>query len=93
LADEPELIDRNEYGPAKEVLYKERGEILARAIDALPDKERTVVSFYYFEDLTMREMADAMHLTEGRISQLHSQAMIRLRTLLQDTRSEITLDA
>ena len=63
------------------------------AIEALPDKERIVVSFYYYEGLTMREMADAMHLTEGRISQLHSQAMSRLRNVLADTRPEITFDA
>ncbi len=57
-----------------------------------PDKERVVVSFYYFEGLTMREKADSLHLTEGRISQLHSQAMARLRTLLSDDEHELTAD-
>lgn len=75
-----------ESAPIAKLLRKERVEILAGAIERLPDKERAVVSFYYFEGLTMREMALAMGLTEGRISQLHSQAMIRLRGSLQAQR-------
>ena len=76
----------------KRVLRKERVEILAKAIARLPEKERIVVSFYYFEGLTMREMAEALHLTEGRISQLHSQAMGRLRGALGPTREDISVD-
>lgn len=93
LTDEHEFSDSGDQGPMKNVLQKERVEILGRAIEALPEKERIVVSFYYYEGLTMREMADAMHLTEGRISQLHSQAMGRLRNVLADTRFEIAFEA
>lgn len=93
LTDDTEFTDAGDHGPMKNVLQKERVEILGRAIEALPEKERIVVSFYYYEGLTMREMADAMHLTEGRISQLHSQAMGRLRTVLADTRPEISFDS
>jgi len=82
--------DGGDQGPMRKVLRKERVEILAKAIEQLPDKERIVVSFYYFEGLTMREMADALHLTEGRISQLHSQAMARLRELLSDDEHDLT---
>lgn len=92
LTADPVFSDAGEQGPMKKVLQKERVEILARAIDGLPDKERTVVSFYYYEGLTMRETADALQLTEGRISQLHSQAMARLRSVLADTRAEIAFD-
>ena len=84
--------DGGDQGPMRKVLRKERVEILAKAIEQLPDKERIVVSFYYFEGLTMREMADALHLTEGRISQLHSQAMARMRELLSSEEHELTLD-
>lgn len=84
--------DGGDQGPMRKVLRKERVEILARAIEQLPDKERIVVSFYYFEGLTMREMADALHLTEGRISQLHSQAMARMRQLLSSEEHELTID-
>ena len=84
--------DGGDQGPMRKVLRKERVEILAKAIEQLPDKERIVVSFYYFEGLTMREMADALHLTEGRISQLHSQAMARMRELLSSEETELTAD-
>lgn len=93
LTEDNEFTDAGDHGPMKNVLQKERVEILGRAIEALPEKERIVVSFYYYEGLTMREMADAMHLTEGRISQLHSQAMGRLRNVLADTRPEISFDS
>lgn len=86
------LPEGGDQGPMRRVLRKERVEILAHAIEQLPDKERIVVSFYYFEGLTMREMADALHLTEGRISQLHSQAMLRLREILAAEEHELTLD-
>lgn len=84
--------DGGDAGPMRKVLRKERIEILAKAIEQLPDKERIVVSFYYFEGLTMREMADSLHLTEGRISQLHSQAMARLKTLLSDDEYDLTVE-
>ena len=91
-AAEDVVPDGGDAGPMRKVLRKERVEILARAIEQLPDKERIVVSFYYFEGLTMREMADSLHLTEGRISQLHSQAMARLKTLLADDEYDLTVD-
>lgn len=91
-AAEDVVPDGGDAGPMRKVLRKERVEILARAIEQLPDKERIVVSFYYFEGLTMREMADSLHLTEGRISQLHSQAMARLKTLLSDDEYDLTID-
>ncbi|MEW6269827.1 MAG: FliA/WhiG family RNA polymerase sigma factor, partial [Thermodesulfobacteriota bacterium] len=92
FAAEDVVPDGGDQGPMRKVLRKERVEILARAIEQLPDKERIVVSFYYFEGLTMREMAEALHLTEGRISQLHSQAMVRLRELLGSEEHELTAD-
>jgi RNA polymerase sigma factor for flagellar operon FliA len=84
------LHDAAEQGPLPKVLRKERIEILASAIERLPEKERLVVSFYYFEELTMREMATALRLTEGRISQLHSQAMVRLRGVLGEAMRQAT---
>ncbi len=54
-------------------------EILVDAIGKLPDKEKTVVSFYYFEDLTLKEISAIMKVSESRISQLHTKAILRLR--------------
>jgi RNA polymerase sigma factor for flagellar operon FliA len=56
--------------------------ILALAIDGIPDIERTVLSLYYREELTLREIAQIVKLHESRISQLKSQAILRLRTHL-----------
>lgn len=89
ISGDDALTDESEQGPMKKVLRRERVEVLADAISELPEKERIVVSFYYFEGLTMREMAEALSLTEGRISQLHSQAMGRMRTILEDFRGEL----
>ena len=56
---------------------------LKQAIDELPTKERTVLSLYYYDELTMKEIGRAMELTESRVCQLHSQAIIRLRTVIK----------
>jgi RNA polymerase sigma factor for flagellar operon FliA len=53
--------------------------VLAQAIDGIPEIERTVLSLYYKEELTLREIAQVVNLHESRISQLKSQAVLRLR--------------
>ncbi len=57
--------------------------ILSTAIDALPKKERLVVSLYYFDELTMKEIGKVLGVNESRVSQLHTKAMLRLRTKLR----------
>lgn len=56
---------------------------LARHIEALPEKERLVVSMYYGDEMTMKEIGMALDITESRVSQIHSQAVIRLRYKLR----------
>jgi len=56
----------------------ERKRLLARAIDALPDREKLVVGLYYNEGLTLKEIAEVLGVTESRACQLHSKAMLRL---------------
>jgi RNA polymerase sigma factor for flagellar operon FliA len=58
---------------------EEARRVLVEAIDALPEKERLVVTLYYHEELTMREIGQVMGYTESRISQLHTKSVIRLR--------------
>ncbi|MDY0212112.1 MAG: FliA/WhiG family RNA polymerase sigma factor [Desulfuromonadaceae bacterium] len=55
---------------------------LGRHLETLTEKERLVVSLYYYEELTQKEIAEVLELTEGRISQLHSQALVKLKTKL-----------
>ena len=57
---------------------------LKQAIDELPPKERMVLSLYYYDELTMKEIGCVMELTESRICQLHSQAIIRLRAVIKE---------
>ncbi len=53
--------------------------ILIDAIDKLPEKEKAVITFYYFEELTLKEISAIMNVTESRISQLHTKALLRMR--------------
>lgn len=57
--------------------------IIAQAIEKLPKNERMVVTLYYYEELTMKEIGEIMGYTESRVSQLHTKAVIRLRSSLK----------
>jgi len=71
--------DSKEGIPEYKAEFNELKEILANAIDKLPEKEKMVVSLYYFEELTLKEISAIMKVTESRISQLHTKAIMRLR--------------
>ncbi|NUP88730.1 MAG: FliA/WhiG family RNA polymerase sigma factor [Candidatus Sumerlaeia bacterium] len=57
-------------------------QIVADAIEVLPEKERLVISLYYYDELTMKEIGEIMDITESRVSQIHTKAVIRLRSKL-----------
>ena len=65
--------------PFTEVATKEMVERVASLIDQLTPREKLVLSLYYTDELNMREAAEVMGITEGRVSQLHSQALTRMR--------------
>ena len=71
--------DRQIETPESAYENSETKEILADAIDSLPEKERTVVSLYYYEELTYKEIGKILGVSESRISQLHTKAIIRLK--------------
>lgn len=58
---------------------------VAKAIGELSEKERIVISLYYWDELTMKEIGKALDITESRVSQIHSQAIVRLRRKLNKT--------
>lgn len=62
---------------------KELEDILKTLIDELPEKERLLLSLYYWEELTMKEIANILNITEGRVCQLHNQALIRIRAKIE----------
>ena len=71
-------------GPDERAETEELKELLAEAIDALPEQEKVVLSLYYFEELTMREIAAVLAVTESRISQIRTKAILHLRARLQN---------
>jgi RNA polymerase sigma factor for flagellar operon FliA len=75
-----ELVPDN---PADSLDLTEIRDVIAEAIENLPRNERTVVSLYYYEELTMKEIGEVMDYTESRISQLHTKAVLRLRGTLK----------
>ncbi len=62
---------------------KELKEAMAQAIRQLPEKERLVISLYYLDELTMKETGKVLGITESRVSQIHSQAILHLRAKLR----------
>ncbi|MDR1440179.1 MAG: FliA/WhiG family RNA polymerase sigma factor [Clostridiales bacterium] len=79
-----ELYDSQEFedgsdSPAKQAEASELKELLASEIDKLSEKEKTVVSFYYYDELTLKEISEIMKVSESRISQLHTKAISKLR--------------
>ena len=77
------IPDRSTEDPYHHFQKHELTEILADAIRNLPDKERYVVSLYYFDELTMKEIGTVLNITESRVSQLHTKSMLRLRDSLK----------
>ncbi len=77
------LADSGEQWPSQIVERAELERLLAEAIEKMPQVERTVLSLYYYEEMTLREIAKIVSLHESRISQLKSQAILRLRSFMQ----------
>lgn len=69
--------------PVTEYLEEEEAfRLLSAALDALPSKDRLILSLYYFEDLTLRQIGELLRITESRVSQLHSRAVRRVREFI-----------
>jgi len=64
-------------------MLKETETVIARVIEQLPEKEKLVVSLYYWDELTMKEIGKVLDITESRVSQIHSKAVIRIRGKLR----------
>lgn len=77
------ISDDEESWPSRLLERSELQRLLAEAIEKMPKTERIVISLYYHEELTLREIAKVINLHESRISQLKSQAILRLRSYLE----------
>src|SRR3954471_920495 len=74
------IKDPNAIDPHSEAHTSEVKDRLADAIESLPDRERLVVALYYYENLTLREIGEGVGGTESRVSQLHTKAVLALRS-------------
>ena len=68
--------------PLELIESQEMTALMADIIDELSKKEKLVIALYYYEELTQKEIAEVIGVTEGRVSQLHSQALIKLKVKL-----------
>jgi RNA polymerase sigma factor for flagellar operon FliA len=80
-----------EEDPLFRCLQGEMRQCLIDAIEDLPEKERMVLTLYYYEELTMREIGLTLGVVESRVSQIHSSAVVRLRATLQGFRKPQTM--
>lgn len=86
------LVDEKAKNPEFQVNEFYLKESLAKAIERLTEKERTVVSLFYFEELSLSEIAEVMCLSPSRISQLHSKAILRLKGVLGRFKTQLFQD-
>jgi len=77
------IEDTTVENPLVRLGMEEAKKILADALMALPENERQVIALYHYEEMTLKEIGVAMNLTEGRVSQIHSKAMLKLKAKLQ----------
>jgi len=86
---DPLSLEVDKERPEERMEIIELKEILAEAIDKLPEKERLVVTLYYYEELTLKEISRIMNVSESRVSQLHTKAILRMRGKLEKLKSVI----
>lgn len=77
------IADTDEAWPSRQFERQELLRILAQSINRMPSIERTILGLYYQNELTLREIARVVNLHESRVSQLKTQAILRLRTLFE----------
>jgi len=77
-----QIEDHDSVNPLRELGFGEIKELLKGAIADLPENERVVVALYHYEELTLKEIGVVLNLTESRVSQIHSKAMMKLRARL-----------
>ncbi len=77
------LIDTQHPDPLSTVVADNVREVLGKAIEQLPEKERLVLTLYYYEELTMKEIGSVLKVTESRVCQIHAKAILHLKAKVQ----------
>lgn len=76
------IKEDDKLSPAKIVEEEEKMEMLTKAIDMLKEKDKLILSLYYYEELTLKEIGRVLEISESRVCQLHSRAIVNLRNAL-----------
>ncbi len=85
------LEDPHAVRPGGELEATEVRELIGEAIAALPEREKLVITLYYYEELTLREIGEVLGVTESRVSQLHTKAILRLKARLAGAHARASL--
>lgn len=83
LNQDVEIEDKKLKSPQQNVLSDQTNEKLAELIEQLPEKEKQLLSLYYFEECNFKEIGKVLNVSESRISQIHAQALTRLKSRLE----------
>jgi RNA polymerase sigma factor for flagellar operon FliA len=78
-----ESLASNEHSPEDQVEDEELKQTLAHYVDSLPERERMVLSLYYQDELTLKEIGGVLGVTESRVCQIHSKSIASLRTYMK----------
>jgi RNA polymerase sigma factor FliA len=81
------IEDPHSTEPGGEIEKTELKELIGESIAALPEREKLVITLYYYEELTLREIGEVLGVTESRVSQLHTKAILRLKARLAGAQS------
>jgi RNA polymerase sigma factor for flagellar operon FliA len=86
------LEDPHAVEPGGELEATEAKEMIGEAIAGLPEREKLVITLYYYEELTLREIGEVLGVTESRVSQLHTKAILRLKARLTGAQTRAALE-
>lgn len=84
------IVSPDKMNPDVTVERNSVRDLIINGINELPDKEKKVLVLYYYEDLTLKEIGEVLDVTESRVSQLHTKAIIRLRAKLAEIKEGIS---
>ena len=82
------IEDENSQRPEDKIEKTDAKNELQQALKKLPERERTLLVFYYHENMTLKEIGEAINVSESRVCQLHAQAIMKLRNILSANRTE-----
>jgi RNA polymerase sigma factor for flagellar operon FliA len=86
------IEDPHSVEPGGEIEKTELKELIGESIASLPEREKLVITLYYYEELTLREIGEVLGVTESRVSQLHTKAILRLKARLAGAQSRTGLE-